>query len=173
MSQFFCPLSEEQLVVNNNLQNQRSYHISSYSFRAWLPRPAPMYSLERYDYDYGYGYMAYMLIVFNICLIPVVQELCQNDSIVNSFGSVTMDIGSNLSRNWFVITFPTVNTWYQRYIRNDYQCDELLILKPSTTDTFFLAKNKFSTTAAMLSSILRQKSKGGCARHKILIGNVQ
>jgi hypothetical protein len=84
-----------------------------------------------------------------------------------------MDIGSNLSRNWFVTKFPTVNTWYQRYIRNDYQCDELLILKPGTTDTFFLTKNKFSTTAAMLSSILRQKSKGGYARRKTLIGNVQ
>ncbi|KAG2173266.1 hypothetical protein INT43_004640 [Umbelopsis isabellina] len=44
------------------------------------------------------------------------EELCKNDVLVNCFGTVTMDIGSNLKKNWFMDTFPSIDLFYQRNI---------------------------------------------------------
>ncbi|CAM0138573.1 unnamed protein product [Umbelopsis sp. WA50703] len=44
------------------------------------------------------------------------EELCKNDTLVNCFGTVTMDIGSNLKKDWFMDTFPSIDLFYQRNI---------------------------------------------------------
>ncbi|KAH8552678.1 cytochrome P450 [Umbelopsis sp. PMI_123] len=44
------------------------------------------------------------------------EELCKNDTIVNCFGNVTFDIGSNLKKTWLMDAFPSYDLFYQRYI---------------------------------------------------------
>ncbi|KAG2173265.1 hypothetical protein INT43_004639 [Umbelopsis isabellina] len=44
------------------------------------------------------------------------EELCKNETLVNCFATVTMDIGSNLNKNWFMDNFPMIDSFYQRTI---------------------------------------------------------
>ncbi|KAI8580337.1 hypothetical protein K450DRAFT_238040 [Umbelopsis ramanniana AG] len=44
------------------------------------------------------------------------EVLAQNDSLCESLGSITSEVGANLRQNWLMKTFPTFNSLYQRYI---------------------------------------------------------
>ncbi|CAO3660586.1 unnamed protein product [Umbelopsis ramanniana] len=44
------------------------------------------------------------------------EELAQHESLCDSLGRVTAEIGANLQLNWLMRTFPTFNSLYQKYI---------------------------------------------------------
>ncbi|KAM3589080.1 hypothetical protein VKS41_001504 [Umbelopsis sp. WA50703] len=44
------------------------------------------------------------------------EEMCNNAELVASCADVTKDVGQLLRRNWWTKTFPTLNSWYQRYV---------------------------------------------------------